>query len=359
MTRERIAGVCCLLALASALTGAQQKKETSTQAPPARVVERNSTTSDQAPSRTVQTRSQSGSRETVVETTEAPNVEGRLAPRGETVVETTRTPSSAQSRREVFELGANGQRRLVETVETVRENSATGEVSTVQNTWAQDVNGRPGLTERSIERTRSTSPDVRQTETTILAPDIGGTLRETERAEYTERRGAGGATSFDSTRMTRDVNGRWQPVETRRGESRTSAAGEHTEEETLQRRDANGNVVVDEKVYTRRSTANGQEREVTEIYAPPSDQVARSDSRLVVKERIERTTTATAGGRRTVEEVQGRASVAPNEGLKVIRRTETTVRQTPGGRSVTEVQVFERDTNGTMRLIRTETEDGQ
>ena len=360
MTRECIAGVCCLFAVISAVAGAQQQKsETSAQAPPARVVERNSTTSDQAPSRSVQTRSQSGGRETVVETTEAPNVEGRLAPKSEAVVETTRTPGAAQSRREVFEFGSDGQRRLVETVETVRETSANGDVSTVQNTWAQDVNGRAAVTGRQIERTRSTSPDVRQTETTILAPDISGTLRETERAEYTERRVDGGGTRFDSTRMTRDVNGRWQPVETRRGESLASGAGEQTEEETLQRRDANGNVVVDERVYTRRTTANGQEREVTEVFAPPVDQMARSDSRLVLKERVERTTTATAGGRRTVEEVQGRASVAPNEGLKVIRRTETTVRQTPGGRSVTEVQVFERDTNGTMRLVRTESEDGQ
>jgi hypothetical protein len=195
---------------------------------------------------------------------------------------------------------------------------------------------------------------VRQTETTILAPDISGNLRETERAEHTERRVDTSTTRYDSTRMVRDINGRWQPVESRQGESRAG-----TEEETLQRRDANGNMVVDEKVYTRRSTANGQDREVTEIYAPAGDQIARPDSKLVLKERVERTTTAAPGGSRTVEELIGRTEVAPNEPMRVLRRTETTVRQTPGGRSVTEVQVYERDPNGTMRLVRTETEDGQ
>ena len=358
MTRELIAVGCCLFAVTSAAAGAQQKSETAKQEPPARV-ERNATSSDQAPSRSTQTRSASGGRETVVETTEAPNVDGRLAPSRETVVESTRTPNSAQSRREVFEFDSGGQRRLVETVETIRETSANGDVSTTQNTFAQDVNGRPGLTGRQVERTRSTSPDVRQTETTILAPDISGTLRETERAEHTERRVDANTTRYDSTRMVRDINGRWQAVESRQGESRANGATERTEEETLQRRDANGNVVVDEKVYTRRTTANGQDRELTEVYAPPGDQVARSDSKLVLKERIERTTTAAPGGSRTVEEVVGRTGVASSEPMRVLRRTETTVRQTPGGRSVTEVQVYERDTNGTMRLVRTETEDGQ
>jgi hypothetical protein len=211
---------------------------------------------------------------------------------------------------------------------------------------------------RQIERTRSVSPDVRQTETTLLVPDTRGTLQETERTEYTERRVDAAVTRHDSTHSVRDVNGRWQPRETRRGEVRASGAGERTEEETVLRRDTTGNVVADERIYTRRSTANGQDREVIEIYAPRADQMPRPDNKLVLSERVQRTTTATATGRQTVEEVEGRSSVAPNEPIRVMRRTVTTVRQTGSGRLVTDREFFERDVNGTMRLVRTEAEDG-
>ena len=45
-----------------------------------------------------------------------------------------------------------------------------------------------GLMSRQTEQTRSTAPDVRQTDTTLLVPRFNETLQETERTEYTERR---------------------------------------------------------------------------------------------------------------------------------------------------------------------------
>ena len=173
-----------------------------------------------------------------------------------------------------------------------------------------------------------------------------------------ERRIDGGATRFDSTRAVRDVNGEWQEVETRRGEARASGPSERTEEETVQRRDVNGNTVMDQRIYTRRTTANGRDVEVIEVYAPPTDQKGRSDSRLALGQRIQRTTSATPdGSRQTVEEVEERNSVAPNQPMRVTRRTVTTVRQTGSGRTVTEREFFERELNGSIRLVRTETEE--
>jgi hypothetical protein len=77
-----------------------------------------------------------------------------------------------------------------------------------------------------------------------------------------------------------------------------------------------------------------------------------------LSQRVHRTTTATAdGGRYTVEEVEGRSGVAPNDPMRVIRRTVTTVRQIGTDRWVTERQVFERDVNGRLRLVINETEE--
>jgi hypothetical protein len=162
----------------------------------------------------VHTRSESGGREVVVDTSEVPDAEGRLAPFQETVIETIRSaPNTTQTRHDVFGFAPDRRRRLVETTESRRETQANGDTSAVHNTWAPDLNGRLGLTSRQTEETRSAAPDVRQTDTTLLMPGVNDTLRETERTQYTERRLNPGVVRHDSTHLVRDVNGRWQPIE--------------------------------------------------------------------------------------------------------------------------------------------------
>ena len=362
MTVERIAGICFCIVITSAVAAGQQRSETADQGPqrPASsVIERTYAAGDLAPWRRVQTRNESGGREVVVETSEVPDAEGRLAPFQETVMETIRTaPNTTQTRHDVFGFAPDRRRRLVETTESLRETQANGDTSAVYNTWAADLNGRLGLTSRQTEQTRSAAPDVRQTETTLLMPDLNETLRETERTEYTERRLNPGVVRHDSTHLVRDVNGRWQPIETRRGEGREIGASERMEEETIQRRDMNGNMAVDERTVTRRSNANKQDHVVIETYAPYVDGLPLSDSGLALSQRVHRTTTATAdGGRHMVEEVEGRSPVAPSDPMQVIRRTVTTVRQIGADRWVTERQVFERDIEGRLRLVINETEE--
>lgn len=361
MTLERIAGICfCIVSTSAVATG--QQSETTDQGPqgPARsVIERTYAAGDLAHWRRVQTRSESGGRVVVVETSELPDIEGRLAPIQEIVMETIRTaPNTAQTRRDVFGFAADRRRRLLETTESLQETLANGDASAVHNTWAPDLNGRLGLTSRQIEQTRSAAPDVRQTDTTLLVPSLNETLRETERIEYTERRINPGVVRHDRTHLVRDVNGRWQPIETRRGEARKIGASERMKEETIQRRDINGKLAVDERNVTRRSNANEQDDVVIETYAPYADGLSRSDSRLALSQRVHRTTTATAdGGRYTVEEVEGRSQVAPNDPMRVIRRTVTTVRHIGTDRWITERQVFERDVNGRLRLVINDTEE--
>jgi hypothetical protein len=222
------------------------------------VIERTYAAGDAAPWRLVQTRSESGGREVVVETSELPGIEGRLTPIQEIVVETIRTaPNTAQTRGDVFGFAADHRRRLLETTESLREGLANGDTSAVHNTWTPDLNGRLGLTSRRIEQTRTAASDVYQTDTTLLAPSLNGTLRETERIEHTERRIDSGMVRHDSTHFVRDVNGRWQPIETRRGEAREIGALERMEEETIQRLDLNGKLAVDERNVTRRSMRTG------------------------------------------------------------------------------------------------------
>jgi hypothetical protein len=195
---------------------------------------------------------------------------------------------------------------------------------------------------------------VRRTDTTLLVADINGTLREIQRSEYTAHQISPEVLRHEGTELARDLNGVWRPIEIRRGEVRKAGTSERVEEETIQRPDLSGNLAVKEVNLTRSSSTKEQERVVIEIYAPQTD-VHRLDGRPPLRTRVLRTTTATAdGGSYTVEEVEARSRVSPNEPMRVIRRIVTTVSAKGPDEWVTERQIFELDPNGRLRLVRTE-----
>ena len=133
---------------------------------------------------------------------------------------------------------------------------------------------------------------------------------------------------------------------------------ERVEEQTVQRPDLNGRLAVVERSASRGSSSNGREDVVVETHAPFVDRVENSDAGLALRERLTRTTTSMAdGGRHTVEEVEGRNPAAPGDPLRVMRRTVTTVRPIGPDRWITEREVFERDVNGRLQRVVTETEE--
>ena len=345
MSLHSIGGACLVLVFTSTMAMAQQTTETTESA---------ATSNDRAPARRVVTRNQSAGRETVVETTEAPNVDGKMAPARETVVETTRTPTGAQTKREVYVIGPDGRRTLAETTDSQQQATATG-TATVHETRVRDLNGRLDVTTRETQETRSATPGVRETSTTVETQNPDGALQGAARTESSERRNESGAVNESAT-MVRDINGRWQPVETRRSDVRETSAAASTEEETVQHRDMNGALVVDERNVTSRSKTNGTEYEVVETYTPDAG-VSSSNGRPTLSQRVNRTTTTAADGSRSiVEEVEARNPAAPSDPMRVTRRTATTERRV-GDRVVTERQVFERDANGRFQLVTSDSQE--
>jgi hypothetical protein len=358
MTVERTAGICFCLIITSAIATGQQQSGAGTQPQQQLGTRAGELTywwaGDVAPRRRVQTRSESAGRDVVVETVEGLNIDGRLAALEEVVTETTRTvPNTEQTRQDVFRVTVDGRRQLSETTESRQDTQPGGDTS-VRTTWTADLNGGLRLTSRLIEETRSSTPDVQRTDTTLLLPDINDTIRETERTEHTAQRVAPQVVRHDSTHLVRDINGQWKPIEIRRGEVREIGSSERVEEETIQRPDLNGNLAVAETNVIRSSRSKDQEQVEIDTYAPRTD-VHGTNGRPPLSERIHRTTTATAnGGRYTVEDVEARSRVSPNEPLQVVRRIVTTVTPVGADQFVTERQVFERDVNGRLRLVRTE-----
>jgi hypothetical protein len=358
MTLERIACVSVGILIASTHPAGQQASAPPAQATPATSVAERSYPAGVRAQRTVQTRNVTGDREVVTETTEAPGIDGRLAPFQETVSETVRIgPGASQTRRQVVNVGPQRQRRLLETTQTEQEGAADAG-STIHNTSAPDLNGRLGATSRRVDTTSSVAPDSRRSDSTLFLPGIEGTLQEATRAESTERQLGPGVGRHDSTQLDRDVNGRWQSTETRSREVREIGPTERLEQETIQRLDSSGRLTVSERKITRRTESNGRTDEVSETHAPGAGGFVLPGNRSAVVERVRKSTTPTAdGGRVVVEEVEARSRVAPSDPMRVMRRTVETVRRIGPDRWTTTRQVFGLDVNGRLTLVLTETEE--
>ena len=365
MALDRAACVCVSIVIASATATAQQGGGAATnpvpQSPASRVVEITYSRGSLAPSRRVLTRSVSGDRETVVETVATLGMDGRLEPSMEMVTETTRPAlDRVQTTRDLFAVGvvsSGRERRLVERTDST-EIVSGAQTTTTENTWVPDLSGRQSLTSRYIERTTTLGPDALEGEATLLLPALDGSLRETERTRFSDRPIDQALRRQDSSRLVRDVNGRWQPAETRSRELRDLGPSERVEEETVQMPDPSGNLALSQRNITRRTMTGGREDVVVETYARDDRGRVRSDSRDSLSRRIRVSSTVTAdGGRNTIEEVEERNPVAPNDPLRLVRRTVTTARQIGPDRWSTERQIFERDQNGRLVPIATETEE--
>src|SRR5262245_30902808 len=308
MTPQRIAGVCFWIVLTSAAAAAQQRGDTaSTSSPPTTTVtEHTYPVSGFLPFRRVERRTASGGRKVIIEAVERPSVEGKLAPVEEVVAGRDDTKTTTRIQRDVFWFDFDRQRKLAETTQSEETQANSASAQNVQRTWIADLDGHLILSSAYVEDTRLVAPGIRQTETTVSIRSVEPTLHAVERSETTEQQVNSGVIRYDSTHLVRDLNGRWVPIEARSGETRGISSAERVEEETIQRPNLDGALVLGDKVVTRTSESNGENRVVIETYSQDAAGFRRNDSRLALQQRIRRSTTVAAdGGRSIVEEIEG------------------------------------------------------
>jgi hypothetical protein len=348
--------IVSFLFLGIAVTSTAQAGQQATGQPASQAIEQTDVSSGRLPWRLLRTTNQTGDRDTTTETEQLPDLDGRMAPVRETVVEVIRAGRIVRTSSTTFELGLSGQRRLAETRESTEDSSADGGVHATNTTRRSDVNGRLAITERVTED-RAITPGARRIERTLDRPDLNGQLRPAQRTEHTERLIAPQTVRAATTEWHMDVNNRWQVSEVRNRDVRSIGAMEDTEETRLER-DLNGTLWERERLVSRLTNQNGQEQLLIERFTNDGRYPVGSSLRRTPSSRILRTATARAdGGREIVEDVEERSPVAPDDPLRIVRRTIETVRRTGAGRWETNRQVFERDPNNRLVLTIVETED--
>src|SRR5262245_32590471 len=356
MSFKRIVGIAFWFALTSASFG-QQKSESQTNKGPSQTPAEITTVrsypgGNRPASRVVRTRTESGGREIITESTEVPGTDGRFETLVKTVTESVGIGSdSVMIKREVFGKGAYGQDSLVETSAAERENLPDGTSRTITNTWVPDLNGHLKLSSRRIEETKSASPDVRQTQMTLYTPTVNEPLSETERIHQIERRLGPNLVQTESQVDFRDANGRWQTTEMRNKEVRTINSAEVVEELTTRSLDVVGELAISDRTITRRrSTGNSSDEVITEVYSPYVIGLVRDrDSSLELDRRVGVTTTrTTGGGSQSIIETEERFPSVLNGPIRVVARTVETVQQSGPGQWETQRQTFWLDGSGRL-----------
>ena len=346
--------IVSFLFLGIAVASTAQAGQQTTSRPASQVIEQ--TGSGRSSWRLQRTTTQMSGGETTTETEQMPDLDGRMVPVRETVVEVIRAGRITRINSQTLELGFSGQRRLAETRESTEDSSADGRVYATSTTWRSDVNGRLAIIERETED-RAITTGGRRVERTLDRPDLNGQLRPAQRTEHTERLIAPQTLRATTTESHMDVNNRWQVTEVRNRDVRSAGAVEETEETSLQR-DLNGALWERERIVSRLTSQNGQENLVIERFADDSRYPNGSSLRRTLSGRIRRTATSGAdGNREIVEDIEERSPVAPDDPLRIIKRTIETVRRTGAGRLETNRQVFERDPNNRLVPTVVETED--
>ena len=347
----RIAAITFSLVLTSAAI-AQEK--TDNQATVSSTVQRFYAAGNVAGFRLVLTRTESGGSEVLTQALETPGAYGRFETTAQTTAETTGIGSdSVTARREVFGKNPDGRLKLLERTDADQQKLQDGTSRITQTTWVPDVNGRLGLSYRSVQETKTTAANLQQTEIIVSLPGINALLRETQRIQQTRRQLDPNLIQIDSLNELRDANGRWQTTETRSQELRTLGPGEVVEEQMVRRLDGNGQITPSERSVTRRSTRNGSSEAVTEIYSADILGLTRSArSRLELNQRVRVTTMTTMSGvTETISDLEARTAGVTNGPLQVIVRTVETVRQVAPDRFEKERRTFRLDGNG--RLVQT------
>jgi hypothetical protein len=317
-------------------------------------IERSFARGGEVPSRVSMTRTESGGREVITETTELPGLDGKFKLFFETTTETSRTSSdSSQTKHDVFAPDAQGRRQLVESTQTERQTFGDGSQRSVSDTRTPDLNGRLALSTREIQEVKSPSPNVTETDTTIYRPGIHEPLEKSERIARTERKVDPSTTRSDSTHLGIDTNGRWQTLESRSEEVRLEGGGRVTEV-TLRRPGLDGNLYIGERSVTTQSRSNGQDQSITEIYSDSALGLAGTENRIQLNQRVRVTRSTSASGQQTIREVEERNPGAPGDRLRVTERTVETLRQIGPDRWEVQREVFALDGNGRLTPVRSE-----
>src|SRR5438270_1589557 len=175
--------------------------------------------------------------------------------------------STTRTVEHVYARDPDGRRTLVEVREEETRTLPGNELKVVRSTSNTDVNGRMQVIRREIQETHQTSPDVRDTKSTVLSPSGNGEFTPSVQTEERQVRRGEHLTEFHKSTSLQDGNGNWRVAEVRQGTVQDNGK-DRTKDENLLRPDTEGRLTVIERNVSHEAiAASGNKSQTVETFS--------------------------------------------------------------------------------------------
>ena len=340
-----------LLCLSLSLLHAQTPYTEAGDANQSWIATRESQAANTNPTRTTESHKQSGNR-----TVDRQNVE-RLGPNGhyepyfETEKESVQvTPTTTRTVVRTFGSDGSGQKILTQVTEEERESLPGGNEKLVRLTSNSNLDGRLQVVRREIAETKKTSPDVKETKTTVFLSDGSGGLVPSMQVQERQKTSSDRTVNLQKSTFLLDGAGNWQVNELK--ESTVKENGkERTTDERISRQGSDGKLVVVSSSISRESeTASGEKRNTVETYSTDIPG-STPDGKLHLSQRVTTLNRSRAdGGKQTEQQIEQPNPGDPNAGLGVTGKTVDIAQPGPSGiRETRTIQV--QDSTGSFGVV--------
>jgi hypothetical protein len=307
------------------------------------------------PSRTTESHTKSGNRSVDKQRVEflGPNGGYQAA----TEVETETIQVDATTTRTVVRTYqfANGQKTLARVAEQESRATAGGGVRTENKISAADGNGHFQMIRREVADTKTVSPGVEETKSTVYQRDSYGGFSQAEQTQEVKTKTGDDSFAVKKTTLAPNGNGGWQVSDVT--EKTIKADGkDRTTEERVSRPDLDGRLEERSRTVAKEGeNAAGEKTSTVESYSVTSP--GYSDNSMHLKERVTSVQKKGANGEVTEQLIAEPNGGNPSDGTKPSGRAKYVVKYAaPGSQQATqETKTFEtRDANGNFHVVSSE-----
>ncbi len=312
--------------------------------------------SNENPTRTSETHTQSGNRTVDNQRIENMGTDGHYEPYLDIQKEAVKVDANTvRTVVRTFGRDSEGRKTLVQVTEEEKRTLPGGEAKVVRTTSDPDANGSLQTVQQEIRDIRQISPNVQETKSTLRTASPNGGLTASVQTTERETKTGDHDVAFRKSTSLPDSNGNWQLSEVREGTVKGDGKVQ-TKDESVLRPGTDGNLSVVERTVSKASeNVAGEKRETVETYSTnlPGTPI---DGSLRLNQQV--TTVQRKGGDGTLSadtRVEQRNPAQPSDSLRVTQQAIDIVRPGTAGATRDTQTLRALDSNGDLGVVSVDT----
>jgi len=244
-----------------------------------------------------------------------------------------------------FATSPSGGRQLTETIVEEIQRMPGDRVHAVRTVSRRDTNGSLSPVQQEIQDMAPSGANSYEIKKKLLLPGNSRTLVEKEQVQQTEHRIGDKAVEIERTRLVSGLNGDWRAAE-RRVSQNTESEGQIRTNEQVYRNDVNDRLALSGRIESTEWKDSSGRHWQSESYKVDLGGRLQLDSRVIMLQKALKD-----GGQETNEVIEKPNPIAPEEGLKPVRRIIEEQKVLSPNETERRLDVMEPDQNGDWQSV--------